>query len=61
MDAVNAENIHAYFDLLRSVYDEFRFDDHPEHIYNMDETGVPLKPHPPKMVAANGQKKIYSH
>ena len=58
MDAINAENIHAYLDLLRSVYDEFEFDDHPEQIYNMDETGVPLEPHPPKIVAAKGQKKI---
>ena len=38
MDGVNAENIHAYFDLsVRSVYDEFGFDDHPECIYNMDK------------------------
>ena len=60
MDAVNAENIHTYFDLsVRSVYDEFGFDDHPECIYNMDETGVPLEPHPPKIVAAKGQKKIW--
>ena len=60
MDAVNAENIHAYFDLsVRSVYDEFEFDDHPECIYNMDETGVPLEPRPPKIVAAKGQKKIW--
>ena len=57
MDAVNAKNIHAYFDLLRSVYDEFGFDDHPKQIYNMDETGVPLEPCPPKIVAAKGQKK----
>ena len=55
MDAVNTENIH---NLLRSVYDEFRFDDHPECIYNMDKTGVPLEPHPPKIVAPKGQKKI---
>ena len=58
MDAVNADNINAYYDLLRSVYDEFGFDDHPERIYNMDETGVPLQPRPPKIVAAKGQKKI---
>ena len=58
MDAINAENIHAYLDLLRSVYDEFEFDDHPEQIYNMDETGVPLEPHPPKIVVAKGQKRI---
>ena len=58
MDAINAENIHAYLDLLRSVYDEFEFHDHPEQIYDMDETGVPLEPRPPKIVVAKRQKKI---
>ena len=24
----------------------------------MDETGVPLEPHPPKVIAAKGQKKV---
>ena len=44
MDAVNAENIHTYFDLsVRSVYDEFGFDDHPKCTYNMDETGGPIR------------------
>lgn len=54
---MDAENIHAYLDLLRSVYDEFGFDDHPEQIHNMDETGVPLEPRPPKIVAAKGAEK----
>ena len=49
MDAVNVENITAYFDLLRNVFNEFRFDQRPERIYNMDETGVPLEPRPPEM------------
>ena len=40
------------------MYDEFGFDDNSECIYNMDETGVPLEPRPPKIVAAKGQKKI---
>ena len=61
MEAVNVEIIHAYFDLLRSVYDEFGFDDYPKRIYNMDETGVPLEPRPPEIVAAKGQKKIQYH
>jgi len=26
--------------VFRSIFDEFDFDDHPEAIYNMDETGV---------------------
>ena len=29
----------------------------PEWIYYMDETGVPLEPRPPKIVAVKGQKK----
>ena len=58
MNAVNAENMDMYFDLLRSVYDEFEFDKFPESIYNMDETGMPLTPRPPKIVAKKGKKKI---
>ena len=58
MDAVNCENMEAYFNLLREVFDEFDFDNCPQCIYNMDETGVPLEPKPPKVVARKGQKKI---
>jgi len=25
------------------------FWNHPEAIYNLDETGIPLEPHPPKI------------
>jgi len=57
-DAMNTENINMYFDLLRNVYDEFEFDKYPETIYNMDETGVPLEPRPPKIVTQKGQKKV---
>ena len=58
MDAVNADNIRGYYALLREVYDEFDFENHPERVYNMDETGVPLDPRPPKVTAAKGQKKV---
>ena len=34
--------------------------DHPERIYNMDETGIPLDPPPPRIVAKNGRKKVRS-
>ena len=57
MDAMSSENMKAYFDLLSDVYDEFDFRNYPESIYNMDETGVPLEPRPPKVVAKRGQKK----
>lgn len=58
MDAINNENMQKYFDLLEEVYDEMDFRDHPERIYNMDETGMPLDPRPPKIVAPKGQKKV---
>ena len=61
LDAMSFENMKAYFDLLREVYNEFDFEDHPEAIYNMDETGVPLEPRPPKVVAKRGQKKVRCH
>lgn len=58
MDAINEENMQKYFDLLEEVYDEMDFRNHPERIYNMDETGMPLDPRPPKIVAPKGQKKV---
>ena len=55
---MNSENImKAYFDLLSDVYDEFNFGNHPESIYNMDETEVPLEPHPPKGNSQMGSEK----
>ena len=60
MDAINAENLKNYFDQPRSIFDEFDFDNHPEAIYNMDETGVPLEPLLPKVIAQKGEKKIRS-
>ena len=58
MDAINSENMDAYFNLLREVFDKFDFDNRPQCIYNMDETGVLLEPKPPKVIARKGQKKI---
>lgn len=58
MNAINKKNMRRYFKLLKSVYDEFDFQNSPERIYNMDETGVPLDPRPPKVVAEKGKKKV---
>ena len=55
MDAVNSENINEYFDLLEEVFQEYGFSDHPEAL---DETGMPLEPHPPKVIAKKGQKRV---
>ena len=58
MNAMNRENLKHYFDLLKSVLEENNLMNHPEQIYNMDETGIPLNPKPPKVVALRGQKKV---
>ena len=58
MNAMNEENMTTYSDLLNSVLNDNNLKAHPEQIYNMDETGVPLNPHPPKVVAFRGQKKV---
>ena len=49
MDEINAANLKNYLDQLRSMFDDLDFDDHPEAI--VDETGGPLEPHPPKVIA----------
>lgn len=60
MDALSQETIDQYFTLLREVYEEHNFEANPAQIYNMDETGMPLDPRPPKVVARKGQKKVRS-
>jgi hypothetical protein len=60
MDALSQETIDQYFTLLREVYEEHGFEATPAQIYNMDETGMPLDPRPPKVVARKGQKKVRS-
>ena len=59
-DCLNEETMQAYFDLLKEVLLEHSLMDSPCHIYNVDETGIPLNHHPPKVVTRKGQKKIRS-
>ena len=56
MNAMNKEN---FFDLLETVLHDNNLKVHPEQVYNMDETGLPLNPRPPKVVALRGQKKVW--
>lgn len=58
IDAINEENMTKYFDLLEEVYNELDFKDHPQRIYNMDETDMPLDPRPPKVMVPKGRKKV---
>ena len=48
MQAINRENVEQYHNLLKDVLDEFDLENHPEQIYNMDGSGIPLDPRPPK-------------
>ena len=54
INAINENNMRKYFDLLEEVYEELDFKNHPERIYNMDETGMLLDPRPPKVIAPKG-------
>ena len=58
MNAMNESNLKTYFDLLDTILEENDQESHPELIYNMDESGLPLNPRPPKVVAFRGLKKV---
>jgi len=42
---------------LESTLKEYQLEDCPGQIYNMDETGMPLDPRPPNIIAKSGQKR----
>ena len=58
MDSTNREAIEQYFDLLEETLTKHDLSDFPAQIYNMDESGVPLDPCPPNVVAEKGQKRV---
>ena len=60
MDAMNQETIDHYFALLNDTLTEHGLLEKPSHIYNVDESGVPLNPRPPKVVTSKGRstKKV---
>ena len=58
MDAVNKDTVAYYFDLLKKTLEENGLINSPERIYNVDETGVPLDPKAPNVVAKKGTKKV---
>ena len=49
-----------YFDLLKSTLCEYDLLDKPSQLFNMDETGVPLKPDLPKIIFKRGTKNPVS-
>ena len=49
-------NIEHYFDLLEKTISEAELSEKPCQIFNLDESGFPLSPKPPKVVAKRGDK-----
>ena len=47
-----------YFILLKSILDDHDLGGKPGQIYNMDETGIPLDHHSPRVLAKKGSKKV---
>ena len=60
MGCLNEETIQAYFDLLKDVLLENGLMDSPCQIYNVDQTGIPLDHHPPKIVTKGVKIKVRS-
>ena len=58
MHAVNADTISHYYNLLETTSQENNLFNSPAQIYNVDETGIPLYPKAPNIVAKIGTKKL---
>ena len=59
MDAMAKHNdIDNYFKILKDVLDKNKLRDKPGNIYNVNESGIPLDPKPPHVVAMRGQRKV---
>ena len=60
MDALNKETMDHYFSLLHETLTEHGLLNKPSQIYNVDESGVPLNPRPPKVITTKGRatKKV---
>ena len=56
MDAVNKETMDQYFSLLYDTLSTHDLLEKPSQIYNVDESGIPLKPRPSNVVSVKGRK-----
>ena len=55
---MSKDRVNHYFDLVRSVLEEFNLFNKPSHIFNMDETGLQLNNVPGKVIARKGSKNV---
>ena len=58
MNAMNTETVKQYFDLLEDTLKELDLVSRPAQVYNVDETGMPLDPKAPNVIAERGAKKV---
>ncbi len=56
MDAINRETLDQYFSLLHDTLKTHHLLNKPSQLYNVDESGMPFNPRPPKVVSARGRK-----
>lgn len=57
---LNREEVNKMFELLLQVLIEHDLLDKPDHIFNIDETGVQLSNKPGKVIATKGAKSVHS-
>ena len=58
MDAINSETMNHYFELLESTLKDNNLMNCLSQVYNVDESGMPLDPKAPNIVAETGTKKV---
>jgi len=58
MDCLNEEIMEEYFNMLKKTLLENNLMDKPAQIYNVDESGMPLDHHPPKVISQKGKRKF---
>jgi len=56
--ACSPEILDNYYDLLEQTLVDNKLFDSPSQIFNMDETGMPLEPDLPRVVAGRGQQHV---
>lgn len=57
---VNREDVKDFFNLLETIYEEHDFSNHPEDVFNMDESGIQINNKPGKVVASKGARDVYT-
>lgn len=58
MECLDKDAMTEYFELLKTTLIQNNLLNKPSHIYNVDESGIPLDHRPPRIVTTKGQKKV---